>query len=82
MGEEPKTEDQKEVIQKERDEFIDQVSKLCGDKMETAVFLAIPFDDGEPYMWYKGNMLSAGEMAAKFTRLVKAEVMSRLNADR
>lgn len=84
MAEEPK-EEPKEDVQKEdaRKEFLDQISKLCEDKMETAVFLALPLDDKEePYMWYKGNMLSAGEMAAKFTRLVKAEVMSRLNVDR
>ena len=59
-------------------EVFDKIGQICEEhNISVAVFLALS-EDKPPVMWWKGNFINAGEIAAKFVRLVKEQVLNKL----
>jgi hypothetical protein len=70
-----------EQREKTRKEIVEHLSGLCEEhKITNALYLALePGNDDEMIMYFKGNKILAGKMAAAFNKLVKQEILNELS---
>lgn len=59
--------------------IIDEIGKTCEDhNLGIALFLSIDPKTGDAIMWYKGQELTVGKLAAAFVKLMKNEILKDL----
>lgn len=75
----PEDKDKSEETNKQ---LYEQLGKICDDNnIQIACFLASKDEQEQPMLWYRGDMISAAKIAAKFVRLVKKQITQQLELE-